>query len=300
MINILFIGEILVEIARVEKDLYKKSFAGDTFNAAHYLSKVSLGCVQVDYLTALGNDRESDQCLDFIRQHGVSTRRCLRSSTHTLGLFVLTNDDKGEKQYAYWRDSSATRYLFDRPQDLTGYEWICLSGITLAITKNKDNLIQSLQHARDQGARIVFDFNYRQLLWSVDEARVAAQMLLPLCDLVKISDEELTQLFPHTNLQQLSMAHPKAEWVLTSGGASAATYCAGVLEMQLNFSEVDTVVDSSAAGDSFLAAYLEARLRNQSYRTALGRGHCVAAQVITANGSIVPIQLAELETIYDQ
>jgi 2-dehydro-3-deoxygluconokinase len=51
---------------------------------------------------------------------------------------------------------------------------------------------------------------------------------------------------------------------------------------------VDDVVDTTAAGDSFAAAYLHARLSGESPRSAAAAGHRLAGQVVRYRGAIIP------------
>ncbi|MCG8423148.1 MAG: PfkB family carbohydrate kinase, partial [Proteobacteria bacterium] len=213
MARVLSVGEIMLEMSDIGGGLYKKSFAGDTFNMAHYLNLVAGKEIQVDYLTALGSEAESNACVDFMRGLGVGTERCIRNPDRSIGLFILSNDMRGEKQYHYWRNQSAARYLFDEVQDLTGYDLVFLSGITAAITLNKDNLTGGVSTAREQGAMIAYDFNYRPQLWDPDSARAFAERILPLVSLAKISDEEQDILFPGQDISALSLSHAGVEWV---------------------------------------------------------------------------------------
>lgn len=291
MTKILSIGEIMLEMSDLGDGLYRKGFAGDTFNVACYLHMVTNGRIKPHYLTAVGTDAESDACLNFIEEKGVLTTRCQRDCDHTIGLFVLSNDDSGEKQYAYWRGQSAARHLFDRPQDLTGYELIYLSGITAAITENKRNLVQSVEAAKQYGTQIAYDFNHRAALWNPDAARKFATQLLSLVDIVKISDDELEFLYPAKTVSDFSNEYPQAEWVLTCGGDKGEVWKAGTLLARQEFKAALEVVDSSAAGDSFIATYIAEKLAGANPLEGLRRGHAVASQVVCSKGSIVPIDL---------
>lgn len=296
MVKILSIGEVMLEMSDLGGGLYKKSFAGDSFNMAHYLNAVSAGAIRADYLTAVGGDTLSDACLEFIEQHGVSTKYCLRDTSRTLGMFILSNDAAGEKQYSYWRGQSAARHLFDDVQNLQNYDWIYLSGITAAITRNTQNLIESLVTSK---AQIIYDFNHRHLLWTPEDARRFAANLIPMATVVKISDDELDLLYPEQTLRSLSEQYPNAEWVLTCGGSRAEVWCAGTQKALTEFEPVQKVIDSSAAGDSFIAAYLTAKIGGENAEAGLNLGHSVASQVVCAKGSIVPIDMTKLDKKYD-
>ncbi len=295
MAKILCIGEVMLEMSDLGDGLYKKSFAGDTFNVAHYLNTVSSGNLKPHYLTAVGEDAESDACLKFFKKHGVTISRCLRDPNHTIGLFILSNDEHGEKQYGYWRGQSAARHIFDQVQDLTGYDLVYFSGITAAITENKENLIHSITEAKQHGAQIAYDFNHRVLLWNPENARAFAEQILSQMDIVKISDEELDVLYPGKPVSELSTEYPVAEWVLTCGGDRGEVWQSGSLLTRQKFEAVSKVADSSAAGDSFIATYIAEKLAGGDPSDGLSRGHAVASQVVCAKGSIVSINLDKLE-----
>lgn len=294
MTKILSIGEVMLEMSDVGGGLFKKSFAGDTFNVAHYINVTSHGRIKADYLTALGRDAISNECIDFLEKQGVSTRRVQFVDGRTIGLFILGNDAAGEKQYGYWRGQSAARHLFDQPQDLSDFDLVYFSGITAAITENRNNLILSIAEAKNKGARIVFDFNYRAQLWSKEEACEFAGEILPLIDIVKISDEELASLYNLQEVESLSSEYAAAEWVLTCGGKKAELWQNGQNIVSKSFTAVSNVVDSSAAGDAFIGTYLASRSEGFSFAEALDRAHETAAQVVCAKGSIVEIDLSKL------
>jgi len=291
----LSIGEVMLEMSDLGGGLYKKSFAGDTFNVAHYLNVVTGGRIKAEYLTAIGDDAESEACLDFMRESGVLTTRCQRNPNRTIGLFVLSNDENGEKQYGYWRGQSAARRLFDQPQDLSGYDLIYLSGITAAITENRRNLIQSITSAKQHGAQIAYDFNHRVKLWEPGAARAFAEQILPLVDIAKISEEDLEALYPDKPMAHFSSEYPHAEWVLTCGGHKGEVWKHGSLLALQKFAAVAEVVDSSAAGDSFIAAYIAEKLAGASPLEGLRRGHAIASQVVHGKGSIVAIDATKLD-----
>ena len=48
-----------------------------------------------------------------------------------------------------------------------------------------------------------------------------------------------------------------------------------------------TVVDTTAAGDSFNGAYLGAKLSGESQERALQKAHACAAKVVQVNGAII-------------
>ncbi|MGL1921672.1 MAG: sugar kinase [Hyphomicrobiales bacterium] len=295
MNKLLCVGEIMLEMAQLTPNTYKKSYAGDCFNVAHYASIIGGSHIQVDYLTTIGNDVESDDCFQFIKEHAVGTQKIIRDERNTIGLFLLSNDEFGEKQYAYWRSVSAAKHLFEQTRDMSDYDFIQFSGITAAITINKDNLIASLKSAKLNGSDIIFDFNYRQQLWSIEEVIDFTNKILKIVDIVKISSEELDLLFPNKTIADFSEEFKHIEWILTCGGAKAEIWKGGYLMAQQKFKPKLKVIDTSAAGDSFLGTFIGSLNQGFSAAERLSRSHKVATQVIASKGSIIPIKFNELE-----
>ena len=78
------------------------------------------------------------------------------------------------------------------------------------------------------------------------------------------------------------------EVVIKLGGAGCLLSVDGVAET-VGTRTIDQVIDSTAAGDSFNAAYLGARLAGMSPKQAAERGHRLAGEVVQHRGAVIPI-----------
>jgi 2-dehydro-3-deoxygluconokinase len=58
--------------------------------------------------------------------------------------------------------------------------------------------------------------------------------------------------------------------------------------------KVSTVVDSTAAGDSFNAGFIAARLKGANLRDAVHAGSSLAAQVIAKFGALVEVDVSRI------
>ena len=62
-------GEVMVEFAPTDRpDVYRRSFAGDSFNTAVYLARAG---VSTRYLTRLGDDAGSDAAWQVMRNEHI-------------------------------------------------------------------------------------------------------------------------------------------------------------------------------------------------------------------------------------
>ena len=79
------------------------------------------------------------------------------------------------------------------------------------------------------------------------------------------------------------------EIVLRSSGLRCVAIHAGGA-VELPAVRAATIVDSTAAGDSFAAAYLAARLASRPIESAVREGHRLAGIVIQHVGAIIPAE----------
>jgi 2-dehydro-3-deoxygluconokinase len=283
----------MVEFRQVDGGQFAAGFGGDTLNTAIYLSRLG---ATVDYITALGDDEWSDAMLDGWRQEGVGVDRVIRIPGAMPGLYVIQLDPSGERRFSYWRDRSAAKRIFETtqaPQLLAGlqeYEWLYLSGISLSLYGEEGcrKLLDGLCRARRSGARIVFDTNYRPRGWpDRDKAIGAFTAMLDLADLVFASMEDLEPLFGATSESRLARLSEQAECVLKNDDLSVTVLSRGKTTI-VRGQAAERVVDTTAAGDSFAAAYLASRVAGADVVEAAGAGHALARQVVGFHGALIP------------
>ena len=110
----LAIGECMAELAPAgQPNVFKRGFAGDTFNTAWYLARIAPD-IDVSYLTAVGDDAISQDMLAFMRDSRISDRHVQVIAGETVGLYLI-HLQHGERSFSYWRDSSAARQLAADP-----------------------------------------------------------------------------------------------------------------------------------------------------------------------------------------
>ncbi|MEH2589139.1 sugar kinase [Bradyrhizobium sp. AZCC 1721] len=297
MSKVACIGECMVELKQAEgaeAGLYSRGYGGDTLNTAVYLARLGAGA---DYITALGDDSLSDEMIAGWAAEGVGTERVVRLPGKLPGLYMIETDDKGERRFFHWRDSAAARSLMDLPETpdildaLAGYDVIYLSAITLSLygAEGRTRLFAALNRARDNGARFAFDTNFRARGWpDLDVARAVFQEAFATADIVLASTEDLLPLYPGVTNEALLARIPGAEVVLKLSEPASIVRLEGV-PYPIKAKPVEApVVDTTAAGDSFAAAYVAARLVGTDPLEAARAGHRLAGVVVCHPGAIIP------------
>jgi len=302
--KVAIIGECMLELSHGNGDVSASnptamnlSYGGDTLNTAVYLARLGL---QTDYVTALGDDSKSDWMLSQWRAEGVGCDLVERYAGSVPGLYMIETDEAGERSFLYWRDSAPAKRLFDDEvgaqrlfKALSDYEWIYLSGITLALYHGASlhRFVALLAQYRKRGGKIAFDGNYRARLWpTVAEAQNAFRAIYRLCDLaLPTLDDELT-LFRDENadavVRRLRL-WGVAETVMKLGGEGCLVV--GDIAVEKVPANKVSVLDTTAAGDAFNAAYMAARFSGSTAREAAERGNWLAGVVIQHRGAIIPV-----------
>ncbi|MBM1171789.1 sugar kinase [Microvirga arabica] len=293
MTRVACIGECMIELREEADGRLSRSFGGDTLNTAVYLARLGS---QVDYITALGDDSWSDELIAAWKAEGVGTGRVLRLPGRLPGLYIIQTDPKGERRFSYWRETAAARLLFQATEartiidSLTGDDLVYFSGISLALygDEGRGRLFEALRDIRSAGKRVAFDTNFRPRGWPDQAiARKAFQQAFECADIILASTEDLELLFGNAGVDEVLAFADRAEIVLKYSDLTCRVMLKGE-EIVVPGKPADDVVDTTAAGDSFAAAYLHARLLGQGPEAAAQAGHRLAGQVVRYRGAIIP------------
>lgn len=290
------IGECMLELVGGDASAMTLSYGGDTLNTAIYLARLG---VAVDYVTALGDDPYSDWMIEQWRAEGVGTDLVVRVAGRLPGLYAIRTDDRGERQFFYWRDQAPARDLFSLPESATvaerlvDYDWIYLTGVTLSLysVEQRAGLYRRLDDARENGGKVAFDSNYRPRGWNgSEEARAVMTELLGRMDLALPTLADDRQIFDDENANACADRLHRAgieEVVVKMDAQGCLVSGNGRREMMPTVAR-EKPVDTTGAGDSFNAGYLAARLAGAVPRDAARQAHRLAGEVIMHPGAVMP------------
>ena len=308
--TVFVIGECMIELQRAQGSGTAQAmdyrFGGDTLNAAVYLARLAdASRHQVAYVTGLGTDGLSDDMAASWQAEGIATSCVQRLADKLPGMYLIETDADGERRFHYWRSDSAARHWLRGPQapailaQLAQAPYVYLSGISLAILSpaDRDLLLATLAQCKANGGQIVFDNNSRPRLW--EGAQVAAEVyhrVLQLSSLALLTLDDEEALYGPASAEQViarTSALGVAEIVLKRGGQPCIVWRDGEAR-EVAAPPVEKVVDTTAAGDSFGAAYFAARLAGKPPVEAALAGHRLAGCVIGQRGAIIARTLMPL------
>jgi 2-dehydro-3-deoxygluconokinase len=295
--RVICVGEVMIEMACGSDGRFALGCGGDTFNTAIYLARAG---IPTSFASALGEDPYSEKILALTAAEGVASDLVLRVPGRLPGIYLTEADTAGKKTFHYWRDTAPARDLFELndwnrvAEGVVKATMIYFSGITLSLYSNVGlgRFLALIEVARQQGAKIAFDGNFRPRGWKGDLTRTRTVFMeaLKRVDIAMPAYDDEAVLWgdpsPEATVDRLQ-AFGIGEIVVKNGPNSALVASGGSSEF-IPVPEVVVPVDTMAAGDSFNAAYLAARLSGDGPTVAASAAHRLAAQVIRHPGSIMP------------
>ena len=291
------VGEALIELTRGADGGFTLSSGGDAFNTAVYLARAGIG---TGFATALGDDPYSDSVVALAAAEGVSSELILRVPGRLPGLCLVESGPGRAGGVRTWRAGAPAGDLFDLPdwmrvaERLTAARLIYFSGITLSLysTQGLGRFLAVLEVARQQGARIAFDANFRPRGWNGDLQRTRTVFMeaLKRVDIALPAFDDEAVLWgdpsPESTVARLQ-AFGIGEIVVKNGPNSALVAAQGGQQF-VPVPEVLVPIDANAAGDGFNAGYLASRLSGSDPAQAAHAAHRLAGNVIRHPGALVP------------
>lgn len=268
MKDIVAIGEVLIDLTQKGMDelgvgQYAANPGGAPANLA--VAAARLGA-ETAFIGKVGADAFGSYLRRVLEENGVDTTGMLTDAHEHTTLAVVSVDGTGERSFSFYRDPSADVNL--RAEEipaalLRDTRVLHFGSVSLTAEPARSATLYAAKTARENGCLVSYDPNYRESLWhSREEAVAQMKAALPLCDILKISDEELPLLTgtndPAEGSRQLSELGIRLIFVTL--GADGAFYRMGEHTGSVPGIRVK-VGDTNGAGDTFFGAALSKLVR---------------------------------------
>jgi len=175
-----------------------------------------------------------------------------------------------------------------------------LSGLTVPLSENTEQIItQALQRAREHGVTTSFDVNYRNLLWTTEDARERLLPLIKGVDILFCGRRDAEAVFgcagkPQEIVDKLGEISGAANIVVSLSGEGVIGWD-GTDYHREKATRV-WIVDRIGAGDAMIAGVLHGWL-NGSLSDGLQYGAVMAALALSQEGDTVVTTARELERL---
>jgi fructokinase len=245
-VDVLVIGEALVDVVVADGRTVEHP-GGSPANVALGLGRLG---IPTALLTDIGRDERGEAIAAHLRASGVRILPASRSHRRTSTATATIRPD-GSADYDF--DVS-----WDVAADPVGFEprVIHTGSIAAFLDPGAKTVREHLRRMPD--AIVTFDPNIRPaLIGSVDATRSAFERMLPLCSVVKLSDEDARWLYPDRSLDEVLALILRAGALLAAVtlGADGSLLRAGSETAAVPAHPVD-VVDTIGAGDTYMASLI--------------------------------------------
>lgn len=212
-------------------------------------------------ITQLGNDPFGHKIANELATFGIDTSAIRFTEEANTALAFVSLEKDGNRTFSFYRKPSADMLLAPAQIEEKWFDdsyALHFCSVSLGDYPMKDAHIRAIEIARKNGMLISFDPNLRFPLWN-DKNKLHSRVneFIPLCDILKISDEELEFI---TGENDIKKAAPK----LLAKGVKLIVYTCGkdgaytFTESTEAFSPAEKVnaVDTTGAGDGFIGSFL--------------------------------------------
>jgi len=192
------------------------NFGGGEANVAVSLAQFGLDSY---YVTRLPANPVGDAAIKSLRAESVRVEHVVRGGSRLGIYFVETGASQRPSAVVYDRAYSAISEVepgsIPWAEIFQGAAWFHWTGITPALgRKAAECTHEAIRSAKNAGAKVSVDLNFRKKLWSEREAQQTMRRLLPQSDLVIANEEDLQSV--------LGIEVPQSD--VTGGALSVAGY----------------------------------------------------------------------------
>ena len=298
-VSLALIGECMIELRETHGESVTRGYGGDVLNTAIYLARLMRNKADIRFTTLLGDDPFSAEMVSEWKREGILCDTVGYLAGHNAGLYFVTTNKTGERSFHYWRNQSAARHIMSAHfsallESAMSSNWIYISGITLAILNEDDDrehLLNDLEQAKSNGSHIIFDGNFRPSLWrNKRSAKDWHTRAWRVCNIALAGAEDEAGLFGDmTEKESLKrLKSYEIPEICLKNGPHPLLLSTGPETHVVEIEPITDILDTTAAGDSFNAGYIAARLQNKSPIQAAQSAAILAGEVIRHPGAIIP------------
>lgn len=253
MRKIFGIGETIYDILFRQGQPVAAVPGGSVFNGLISLGRTGLDCT---FITEVGDDQVGQNILAFMQENGIKTDfvSCYQGKKTAISLAFL--DDNGDAHYSFYKDYPNNRLDFEMP--LIQKNDIVAFGAYFALNPVlKDKVRPFLNYAKQQGAILYYDLNFRDNhKHEVESLRDTFKENFAIADIVRGSHEDFINVYGHDDCKRIYDEISKycPRFICTRGKDGVLVIDHG---QEYTFSSNSIVpVSTIGAGDNFNAGLL--------------------------------------------
>ncbi|WP_455663579.1 carbohydrate kinase family protein [Phocaeicola sp.] len=267
MRKVIGIGETILDILFKGGQPTAAVPGGSVFNGIISLGRLG---VNVSFISETGNDKVGDIILNFMKENGVGTDHVNVFPEGKSSVSLAFLNERNDAEYLFYKDYPRLRLDVTMPE--ISRDDIVMIGSYYAVTPQlRDKIKDLLDHARQQGAIIYYDVNFRST--HKDEAIKLLPSILEnfeYADIIRGSVEDFENMFALTDADKIYKSKLEfycPRFICTHGGENIRLYAKG-LKKDYEVEPLQTI-STVGAGDNFNAGVVFGLLKHRIRRDDL-------------------------------
>lgn len=324
-------GEVILRLKSpgqerlLQSPRFEATFGGSEANVAVALSRLGL---DAGIITLLPDNQLGKECVRQLRSHGVDVSHIVLKKGRIGIYFLESGANQRPSNIIYDRDNSTLACV--GPQDinwdkaLNGTEWLHVSGITPAISKNcAEETVRCVQIAKQKGLKVSFDLNYRAKLWNYGvPAQQVMSEIATYADVLIGNEEDYQKSLgvqgpslsrsPGLDIDEYQRMCERALATFPNACAAAVTLRESISADHNDWSgmlvtkdgrfvsrkyAITDIVDRVGAGDSFSAGMIFGLLLDKGYQYALDYAVALSCLKHSIPGDFALVEPGEVEKL---
>lgn len=284
MFDIVALGEVLIDftqsgVSESGMRLFEQNPGGAPANMLTASTRLGM---KTAFIGKVGTDMHGTFLKEVLEEQHICTKGMVFDENFFTTLAFVELSESGERKFSFARKPGADTKLRLEEIDkklLEQTKVFHFGSLSLTDEPCRTATMEAVKYAKEQGAIISYDPNYRELLWeSKEQAIEQMRRPIPYVNVLKISDEE-------TELMTGEVEPIKASERLVEQGISIVVVTLGEKGALVRTKEgysiipgfVSKVVDTTGAGDSFWGGFI--------------------SRIVASGKEINSLTLVELETM---
>ena len=251
MRKVIGIGETIMDIIFKDGKPTAAVPGGSVFNGIISLGRLS---VPVSLISETGNDRVGDLIIDFLEDNGVEHKGVIQYQNGRSAISLAWLNEKNDAEYMFYKDYPSARLEVSWPE-INSDDIVMMGSYFVLNPVLRPKVKDFLDYAREHGALIYYDFNFRSS-HKHEAIKIYADMLenLEYTDIVRGSVEDLENLFGNGDAAKVDKREIEfycKNFLCTDAGGDIKLITPSV-SMDFKVDKIPTV-STIGAGDNFNA-----------------------------------------------
>ena len=278
--KVICIGEALIDSIISQAGTKRRNYLGGApANVVCALSKLK---IKTSFIGNIGDDSFGLKFLELFKKLKVDTTILKIDKKYKTRIVEVARDKAGDRSFVGFSNNKHD-FFADEALDInflkskiefienlfSNAKFIITGTNLLASTQSSESLYYLLNFANKFELKIVIDLNWREIFWnnsaSMSSIKREDQIkkimdFLSFADILKLSREEAEMFFEKSNPLSISKIFPKCpDVVITDGGGPIKWFING-FEGISAYTYTGKVIDTTGAGDAFLAGLVSQML----------------------------------------